>query len=133
VVCDHDDTGLAGAALRGPGEVARVETERTVLVVAAAGADNVDTLGTDTGVRRLATCLEGSLLPCTQLSEIFPFPCAFNRLRTRGVSSCGTLPAVLRQRADHRGNLPSGPSSAPVAEGLLYSIESRGGGGYDVR
>ena len=66
----HNDTGLAGASLRGPGEVARVETERTVLVVTAAGADGVDALGTDTGVRRLAACLEGSLLPCTQLSEI---------------------------------------------------------------
>ena len=67
---DNDDTGLAGAALRGPGEVARVETEGTVLVVATAGADDVDALGTDTGVRRLAARLEGSLLPCTQLSEI---------------------------------------------------------------
>ena len=67
---DHNDTGLAGATLRGPGEVARVETERTVLVVATAGADGVDALGTDTGVRRLAARLEGSLLPCTQLSEI---------------------------------------------------------------
>ena len=70
---DSNDTGLAGAALRGPGKFARVETERTVLVVAAAGADGVDALGTDTGVRRLATCLEGSLLPCTQLSEIVHF------------------------------------------------------------
>jgi hypothetical protein len=70
---DHNDTGLAGAALRGPGEVARVETERTVLVVATAGADGVDALGTNTGVRRLATCLEGSLLPCTQLSEMVHF------------------------------------------------------------
>jgi hypothetical protein len=39
-------------------------------VVAAAGADGVDALGTDTGVRRLTARLEGSLLPCTQLSEI---------------------------------------------------------------
>ena len=70
---DNNDTGLAGAALRGPGEVARVEAERTVLVVATAGADGVDALGTNTGVRRLATCLEGSLLPCTQLSEMVHF------------------------------------------------------------
>jgi hypothetical protein len=63
VVGHHNDTGLAGASLRGPGEVARVETERTVLVVTAAGADGVDALGTDTGVRRLTARLEGSLLP----------------------------------------------------------------------
>jgi hypothetical protein len=42
-------------------------------MVAAAGADGVDALGTDTGVRRLATRLEGSLLPCTQLSEMDHF------------------------------------------------------------
>jgi len=61
---DGNDTGLAGAALGGPGKVTGVETEGTVLVVATAGADNVDTLATDTGVRRLAARLEGSLLPC---------------------------------------------------------------------
>ena len=90
---DHNDTGLAGAALRGPGEVARVETEGAVLVVAAAGANGVDALGTDTGVRRLATRLEGSLLPCTQLSEIVHFQVACNRLRTHGVGSCVDLSA----------------------------------------
>jgi len=42
-------------------------------VVAAAGADNVNALGTDTGVRGLTTQLEGSLLPCTQLSEMGHF------------------------------------------------------------
>jgi len=61
---DTDDTGLAGAALRAPGKVARVETQSTVLVVATAGADDVNALGTDTGVRGLAAQLEGSLLPC---------------------------------------------------------------------
>lgn len=64
VVGDDDHTGLAGAALGGPGEVARVETESTVLVVTAAGTHDVDTLGTDTGVGGLATSLESSLLPC---------------------------------------------------------------------
>jgi hypothetical protein len=63
VVGDNDDTGLAGDTLRGPGEVTRVETEGTVLVVATAGADGMDALGADTGVRRLAARLEGSLLP----------------------------------------------------------------------
>lgn len=61
---DHDHTGLAGDTLGGPGKVTRVETEGTILVVAATGADGVDALGTDTGVRRLTTRLEGSLLPC---------------------------------------------------------------------
>lgn len=69
VVGDGDDTGLAGAALGGPGEVARVEAEGTVLVVAAAGADGVDTLGADTGVGTLAASLESALLPYCQRSE----------------------------------------------------------------
>jgi hypothetical protein len=64
VIGHHDDTGLACAALRGPSEVAAVETECSVLVVTAAGANLVDTLGADTGVRRLAASLESSLLPC---------------------------------------------------------------------
>ena len=58
VVGDDDDTGLAGNALGGPGEVARVEAEGTELAVATTGADKVDTLGTDTGVGGLATLLE---------------------------------------------------------------------------
>lgn len=64
VVLDVDDTGLAGAALGRPGEVTGVETEGTVLVVTAAGPDDVDALGSDTGVRGLAAQLESSLLPC---------------------------------------------------------------------
>lgn len=63
VVGDDDDTGLAGAALRSPGEVARVETQGTVLVVAATGADGVDSLGADTGVGLLTAGLESALLP----------------------------------------------------------------------
>lgn len=69
VVGDGDDTGLAGAALGGPGEVAGVETEGTELVVAAAGADGVNALGTDTGVGSLAAGLESALLPCWKRSE----------------------------------------------------------------
>lgn len=64
VVGDTDDTGLAGAALGAPGEVARVETESTVLVVTATGADCVDALGANTGVGALAASLESALLPC---------------------------------------------------------------------
>lgn len=64
VVGDDDDARLAGAALRAPGEVARVEAQGTVLVVAAAGADRVDALGSNTGVGTLAASLESALLPC---------------------------------------------------------------------
>lgn len=63
VVGDANDTGLAGAALRGPREVAAVEAQGAVLVVAAAGADGVDALGADTGLRRLAAGFESALLP----------------------------------------------------------------------
>ena len=58
VVDDTDDTGLLGDTLRTPREVASVETEGTELAVAAAGADEVDTLGANTGVGRLAALLE---------------------------------------------------------------------------
>jgi hypothetical protein len=64
VVGDGNDTGLAGGALGGPGKVTGLETESTVLVVTATGADDVDALGTDTGVGGLATSFESSLLPC---------------------------------------------------------------------
>lgn len=69
VVSDTDDTGLAGATLGAPGEVTRVETESTVLVVTATGSDGVDTLGTNTGVGTLAASLESALLPCCERSE----------------------------------------------------------------
>ena len=64
VVGDGNDTGLARAALRGPGEVTAVQAQGAVLVVAAAGADRVDTLGADTGVGTLASSFESALLPC---------------------------------------------------------------------
>lgn len=63
VVGHSNDTGLAGGALGGPGKVTAVQTQGTVLVVAAAGADDVDALGTDTGLRRLAAGFESALLP----------------------------------------------------------------------
>lgn len=59
VVGHDDDTGLAGDALGSPREVTGLETETTELAVATAGADEVDSLGTDTGVGGLATLLEG--------------------------------------------------------------------------
>jgi hypothetical protein len=64
VVGDGNDTGLAGGALGGPGEVTGVETQGTVLVVATTSADGVDSLGTNLGVGTLATSLESALLPC---------------------------------------------------------------------
>ena len=64
VVDDADDARLAGAALGGPREVARVEAEGAILVVPAAGADGVDSLGADTGVGTLAAGFESALLPC---------------------------------------------------------------------
>lgn len=63
VVDDTDDTGLAGGALGGPRKVTAVEAQGTVLVVAAAGANNVHTLGADTGLGGLAAGLESALLP----------------------------------------------------------------------
>ena len=58
VVDDTDDTGLLGDALGTPGEVTGIETEGAELAVAATGADEVDTLGANTGVGRLAALLE---------------------------------------------------------------------------
>lgn len=69
VVRDTDDTGLAGAAFGGPGEVTGVEAEGTVLGVTTAGADGVNALGANTGARTLATSFESALLPYWQRSE----------------------------------------------------------------
>lgn len=63
VVGNDDDTGLAGDTLGSPGKVTGVETQGTVLVVAAASADGVDSLGADTGVGLLSAGLESALLP----------------------------------------------------------------------
>lgn len=69
VVGHGNDTRLAGGALGGPRKVTAVETQGTVLVVAAAGADDVDALGADTGLRRLAASFESALLPYCRRSE----------------------------------------------------------------
>ena len=61
VVGDGDDADFAGDAFGAPGEVAGVETEAAVFGVAATGADEVDALGSDTGVGWLATFLECSV------------------------------------------------------------------------
>lgn len=62
VESDGNDADLAGNALATPREVAGVEAECAELAVAATGADEVDALGTDTGVGGLATLLESSVL-----------------------------------------------------------------------
>lgn len=62
VVGHNDDTGLARDALGTPREVARLETEGTELAVTTTGADQVDSLSTDTGVGGLATLLERSMV-----------------------------------------------------------------------
>jgi hypothetical protein len=54
MVDDTDDTGLAGDGFGAPREVAGIETESAEFAVAATGADQVDTLGADTGVRWLS-------------------------------------------------------------------------------
>ena len=108
VVDDTDDTGLAGAALGGPGEVARVETEGTVLVVTATGADGVDALRTETGVGSLAAGLESALLPCWKRSE-----------RTVPPSQLSSPPHV-RGRTDSRG----GPHTGFRLENGIWSLRT---------
>lgn len=142
---DDNDTGLAGDALGGPGKVTRVETQGTVLVVAAAGADDVDALGADTSVGGLATKLEGSLLPCTQqLSEMFAFLlCVEQAQNARGRFPTGLSPplgqlpplpyergcAMAKRRKDHHHRiLPSGPSSAPQCRGAKTGGYEEGDG-----
>ena len=56
-----DDADLAAHTFRAPGEVAGVEAEGAVLVVAAPDADDVDSFGADTGVGWLTAFLEGSV------------------------------------------------------------------------
>lgn len=56
-----DDTHFAGYTFRAPGEVAGVETEGPVFGVAAAGTDEMDTLGADSCVGWLTAFLECSI------------------------------------------------------------------------
>jgi len=62
MICDDDDADLAGDTLAAPREIAGFEAQGTVFSVAAAGADEMDALGTNASVGWLATFLEGSLL-----------------------------------------------------------------------
>lgn len=63
MIYNDDNAGLAGAALRGPGKIARVQAEGAIFVVASTSTDDVDTLGTDFGIGGLAAGLESALLP----------------------------------------------------------------------
>ena len=60
--CDGDDTHFARDAFTSPCEVAGVETEGAEFAVAAARADEMDAFAADTGVGRLATFLESSVV-----------------------------------------------------------------------
>jgi hypothetical protein len=65
---DNDHTDFASDSLRGPREVARFETKSTELSVTTTGADEMDSLGSDTGVGFLSAGFESALLPCKILS-----------------------------------------------------------------
>ena len=114
---DDDDTGLAGDALGGPRKVTGVETQSAVLVVTAAGADGVDALGTDTGVRRLAARLEGSLLPCHAVRKIKDLP-----KRDTGSEREGSVSAVVPPERNVDRHLPSGPSSIVLFRGGGHTV-----------
>jgi len=114
---DDNDTGLAGDALGGPRKVAGVETQSAVLVVTAAGADGVDALGTDTGVRGLAARLEGSLLPCHAVRKIKDLP-----KRDTGSEREGSVPAAVPPERNVGRHLPSGPSSIVLFRGGGHTV-----------
>lgn len=59
---DSNDTGLLSDGLAAPREVTGVDAEGTELAVTTTGADNMNTLGADTGVGGLAAELESTLL-----------------------------------------------------------------------
>ena len=60
MVGDVDHADFAADALGAPGEVAGVEAEGAVFMVAAPDADDVDAFGADTGIGWLAAFFEGS-------------------------------------------------------------------------
>jgi hypothetical protein len=66
MVCDGDDTHFPRDALGAPAVVAGIQTQGTELAVAAAGAHQMDTFGTDTGLGRLTTLLESSMDPMSE-------------------------------------------------------------------
>jgi hypothetical protein len=87
---DTDDADLAGDALTSPCEVARVDAKASEFAVAATGADEMDTLGTDTGVGGLAALLER---PVSQHQN--DGVCG-SAVRVMHTSSCDSMRAWLR-------------------------------------
>ena len=75
VVRHTNHTGLAGNTLGAPGEVTGVETEGTELLVTTTSADQVNSLGTDTGVGGLTTLVERSVLSCKNIAHFCFDPC----------------------------------------------------------
>lgn len=91
---DDDHTDLARDALRSPREVASFETESTELSVATAGTDEMDSLGSDTGVGFLSAGFESALLPC----KISQFSGRNICLKTYGLSTTHGNMHAWRQR-----------------------------------
>ena len=58
-----DDTDFAGYSFRAPGEISTFEAEAAIFSVTTTGADEMDTLGADSGVGWLAAFLKGSVCP----------------------------------------------------------------------
>lgn len=74
VVRDNDHTDFAGDTLGAPGEVTGFETEATEFLVSTTGADDVNSLGANTGVGWLTTLLESSVIcKCQKPCSIFFF------------------------------------------------------------
>ena len=61
VVGHNNHTCLARNTFGSPREIARVETQATEFAVTATGADEVNPLGTDTGLRGLTTLVKSSI------------------------------------------------------------------------
>lgn len=91
---DTDDTTFARDALATPSEVAGIEAESAELAVAATGADEVDALGADTGVGRLAAFLEGSVISLSELL-VMRRESGFGFMHT---SSCDSMRAWHQRR-----------------------------------
>ena len=58
-----DDTDFASYSFRAPGEISAFEAEATIFSVTTTGADEMDTLGADSGIGWLAAFLKGSVFP----------------------------------------------------------------------
>ena len=82
-----DDTDFAGYSFRAPREIATFEAEAAILSVTTTGADEMDTLGADSGIGWLAAFLKGSVFPRSDWYD--------NSFAIR-TSSCGSMLALLR-------------------------------------